>query len=165
MTDIKKLTEDLEYARYHCTSNKGKDAINDAIDLINRQQAENDNLEKQFRILDVECSRLEKKTEEQQAEIERLKKQDVTAEKIIREQGGTILTLKDENSRLFDRNCELSEKGEKAVIACIAARNEAIKEFAERLKDDMVPNIDDSYIESFVEEYIDNLVKEKVGEE
>lgn len=40
MTDIKKIIEDLEYARYHCTSNKGKDAINDAIDLINRQQAE-----------------------------------------------------------------------------------------------------------------------------
>ena len=40
MTDIKKIIEDLEYARYHCTSNKGKDAINDAIDLINRQKAE-----------------------------------------------------------------------------------------------------------------------------
>ena len=40
MTDIKKIIEDLEYARYHCTSSKGKDAINDAIDLINRQQAE-----------------------------------------------------------------------------------------------------------------------------
>ena len=40
MTDIKKIIEDLEYARYHCTSNKGKDAINDAIDLINRQQSE-----------------------------------------------------------------------------------------------------------------------------
>ena len=43
------------------------------------------------------------------------------------------------------------------------AKSEAVKEFAERLKDDMVPNIDDSYIESFVEEYIDNLVKEMVG--
>lgn len=46
-----------------------------------------------------------------------------------------------------------------------AIRNESIKEFAERLKDDMVLNIDDTYIESFVEEYIDNLVKELVGEE
>ena len=44
MTDIKKLTEDLEYARYHCTSNKGKDAINDALDLINRQQKDIDDL-------------------------------------------------------------------------------------------------------------------------
>ena len=44
------------------------------------------------------------------------------------------------------------------------ARAESIKEFAERLKDDMVPNIDDSYIESFVEEYIDNLVKEIIGD-
>jgi hypothetical protein len=64
----------------------------------------------------------------QKAEIERLKERDETAEKIIREQGGTILHLKNENSRLFDRNFELSEKGEKAVIACIAARAEAVKE-------------------------------------
>ena len=54
-----------------CKVKRGRDTL----DLINRQQAENDNWEKQFRILDVECSRLEKKTEEQQAEIERLKKQ------------------------------------------------------------------------------------------
>ena len=47
MTDIKKIIEDLEYARYHCTSNKGKDAINDAIDLINRQQAEIERLNTQ----------------------------------------------------------------------------------------------------------------------
>lgn len=67
----------------------------------------------------------------QKAEIERLKERDETAEKIIREQGGTILHLKNENSRLFDRNFELSEKGEKAVIACIAARAEAIKECLE----------------------------------
>ena len=51
MTDIKKIIEDLEYARYHCTSNKGKDAINDAIDLINRQQAEIERLKKENLIL------------------------------------------------------------------------------------------------------------------
>ena len=98
----------------------------------------------------------------QQAEVERLKKQDVTAEKIIREQGGTILTLKDENSRLFDRNCELSEKGEKAVIACIAARNEAIKEFAERLKERARPTAE--FCEVVLGQDIDNLVKEIIGE-
>jgi hypothetical protein len=46
MTDIKKLTEDLEYTRYHCISTKGKDAINNALDLINRQQAEIERLQK-----------------------------------------------------------------------------------------------------------------------
>ena len=60
--------------------------------------------------------------------------------------------------RAYQENCFL-EASRKSV------RTEAIKEFAERLKDEMVPNIDDSYIESFVEEYIDNLVKEMVGEE
>ena len=51
MTDIKKIIEDLEYARYHCTSNKGKDAINDAIDLINRQQAEIEEWTKELKII------------------------------------------------------------------------------------------------------------------
>ena len=51
------------------------------------------------------------------------------------------------------------------AITIETCQAEAIKEFAERVKDDMVPNIDDSYIESFVEEYIDNLVKEIIGEE
>lgn len=131
MTDIKKLTEDLEYARYHCTSNKGKDAINDALDLINRQQAENDNWEKQFRILDVECSRLEKKTEEQQAEIER---------------------LKNANDSFTDIGKLYSE-----------IKAEAIKEFAERLKERRGVNF--PFTRTVFVEDIDNLVKEMVGEE
>lgn len=51
-----------------------------ALDLINRQKAEierlkteNKDISEQFRILDVECERLEKANEKQKAEIERLK--------------------------------------------------------------------------------------------
>lgn len=44
-----------------------------SLDLINRQQAEYNNLLEQFRILDCECERLEKADENQKAEIERLK--------------------------------------------------------------------------------------------
>lgn len=51
MTDIKELVQELEYANYHCTSNKGKKAINDALDLINRLQADKDRLQ---RLLDEE---------------------------------------------------------------------------------------------------------------
>ena len=123
MTDIKKIIEDLEYARYHCTSNKGKDAINDAIDLINRQQAE----------------------------IERLKAENEKAKNYL--------------AKCFDKYEKTKIAKESLENTVYTARAEAIKEFAERLKDDMVPNIDDSYIESFVEEYIDNLVKEIIGEE
>ena len=43
-----------------------------SLDLINRQQAEYNNLLEQFRILDCECERLEKTDENQKAEIERL---------------------------------------------------------------------------------------------
>ena len=80
----------------------------------------------------------------QQAEIERLQKGNDELGKAI--------------AGAYELNCFL-EATRKIV------RVEAIKEFAEKLKDDMVPNIDDTYIESFVEDYIDNLVKEMVGEE
>ena len=76
----------------------------------------------------------------QQAEIERLQEQDEIAEKIIREQADRIFNLQSENGRLTDRNFELSEKGEKAVIAYIAAKNEAVKEFAEKLCEGRVSN-------------------------
>ena len=54
---------------------------------------------------------------------------------------------------------------EQIDLANKLGRIDGILKFAEMLKDDMVPNIDDFYIESFVEEYIDNHVKEMVGEE
>ena len=80
MTDneiIKALEDKTHKAEYSWVDSSYCDVevslLKNALALINRQQAENDNWEKQFRILDVECSRLEKKTEKQQAEIERLK--------------------------------------------------------------------------------------------
>ena len=124
MTDIKKIIEDLEYARYHCTSNKGKDAINNALDLINRQQAE----------------------------IERL---------------NSCVKSEDEVRAIMKAQMEPMVKeitNEQIDLANKLGRIDGILKFAEKLKDDMVPNIDDFYIESFVEEYIDNLVKEMVGE-
>ena len=73
----------------------------------------------------------------------------------------------DRSESKVNRLKQYDEERDKRLHARLTetARAEAIKEFAERLKDDMVPNIDDSYIESFVEEYIDNLVKEIIGEE
>ena len=44
MTD-KQIIKALEDVRYHLTSHKHKDVINEAIDIINRQQAEIDRLE------------------------------------------------------------------------------------------------------------------------
>ena len=106
----------------------------------------------------------------QQAEIERLQKQDKVAEEIIREQADKIFNLQSENDRLTDRNRALSEKADNSIIACISARAEAVKEFAERLKEHKI-DIDVSfgygrevYTEAVAVIEIDNLVKEMVGE-
>lgn len=52
-----------------------------ALDLINRQEAEYEDLQEQFRHLDIECERLEKANESQEAEIERLRKENKTTER------------------------------------------------------------------------------------
>ena len=57
-----------DYTHFDCQRQVAKDAL----DLINRQMAEYNNLLEQFRILDCECERLEKTDENQKAEIERL---------------------------------------------------------------------------------------------
>jgi hypothetical protein len=114
MTDIKKINEDLEYARYHCTSSKGKDAINDALNLINRQQAE----------------------------IKRL----TTLAKLGNMRADDYRAMRDK---------------------CKTARAEAIKEFAERLKEkhSQADILCPRRIVSLTEMELDNLVKEMVGEE
>lgn len=160
--------EECPYWHEFCEPNNV--TAKDVLDLINRMKADKEAL-----IAGQET--LQKALAEKSAEVENLKKRDETAEKIIREQGGTILHLKNENSRLFDRNFELSEKGEKAVIACIAARAEAIKEFAEKLKEalpmecrtvvegnDMEGITDTGFQEDDTMTTIDNLVKEMVGD-
>lgn len=106
MTDIKKLTEDLEYARYHCTSNKGKDTINDAIALINRQQKDVEEL----------CKVL---------------------------------------GRAYQENCFLE-----ATRKCV--RVDAIKEFAERLKEEFTTG--SAIMRISVLNIVDDLVKEMIGE-
>lgn len=45
------------------------------LDLINRQKAEIEKLQRQFSALDDECNRLEKSEDEKRAEIERLRKE------------------------------------------------------------------------------------------
>ena len=98
----------------------------------------------------TEFDRIKNMSVQEMAEIKRLKAED---EKY------PFKCVMPFNSMVYSKSIEDYDR----LIGDIGS--DAIKEFAERLKDDMVPNIDDSYIESFVEEYIDNLVKEMVGEE
>jgi hypothetical protein len=91
----------------------------------------------------------------QQAEIERLTERDEIAERIIREQGGAILSLKNKIRRL-------SEKDEKTIITRIVERNTAIKEFAEKCKKEL--RTGEIIMDKSIRDIIDNLVKETVGE-
>lgn len=109
--------------------------VRKAEEEINRQKAEYNNLLEQFRILDCECGRLEKADENQKAEIERLK-------------GSVIINNIMEIQKI---------KRE--------AKSEAIKEFAERLKEKSFKTIRNYGLTKDVVEVcdIDNLVKEMVG--
>jgi adenine-specific DNA glycosylase len=120
-----------------------------ALDLINRQQAEIVSLKNKVELLEMEKEMSKKDRDKATAyAMDIIKKQDV------------------EIKRLTERNFELAEKGEKVVIAYKTAKSEAIKEFAERLKEKTNRVY---YVESIallnVHEVIDNLVKEMVGEE
>lgn len=112
-----------------------KRIVRKAEEEINCQKSEYNNLLEQFRILDCECGRLEKADENQKAEIERLK-------------GSVIINNIMEIQKI---------KRE--------AKSEAIKEFAERLKEKSFKTIRNYGLTKDVVEVcdIDNLVKEMVG--
>ena len=154
MTDkkltYKEIIKALEYCK-DCSANLNVEII----DLITRQQAEYENLKVENQSLRTAANSLKMHYEEAQAEVERLKRElDLVIENSISARyphcvlygNGAILT------KSFEEYDEL--------IADISA--EAIKEFAERLKDKitMSPH---SFI-SIDKWYIDNLVKEMVGE-
>lgn len=113
----------------------------DALSLINRQKVDYEDLQEQFRHLDIECERLEKANESQKAEIERLQNdlaQTEDAYKTVHEMNGAY-------ARKID-----------------FAKAEAIKEFAERLKEKATQGGAFGYVDCYE---IDNLVKEMVGDE
>lgn len=109
--------------------------LEDALDLIASQKAEKEAL-----IAGQET--LQKHIAEQRAEIERLEK---------------------ENKNLLSKLCKKVRTESKVVEKLIKA--EAIKEFAERLKDKSKKRTQDVYGEMVFFGDIDNLVKEMVGEE
>jgi FtsZ-binding cell division protein ZapB len=74
--------------------------------------------------------------------------------------------LQEENERLKNCRKEEVEKLMAATDKVISeTKAEAYKEFAAKIKEDAVWICDDNYIEDALTEYIDNLVKELVGEE
>lgn len=60
MTD-NEIINALEYIRYHLTASKHKEVIDDAIDLINRQQAEIERLKKLLEEADISYNKCAKR--------------------------------------------------------------------------------------------------------
>lgn len=154
MTD-KKLTDNeiikalQEMADYPNNYEEGQDLKN-ALDLINRLQAQNKDLAETVHNLAIEKDALFDKAEELKAEIERLNALVKTKNKLIEGLDQSI-------SYAYDR---------------------AIKDFAERLKNEIINDTayacDSTQHSGYydyqikigdIPEYIDNLVKEMVGDD
>ena len=136
----------VNYARFDCK----RQAAKDTLDLINRQKAEIESNKAKIKI-SAEC------IARQDKEIERLNKQ-LEEFKFLESRVNSIKnTPKDTFS------------GALISIAEGVARYEAIKEFAERLKEyvesyDVTTGYRVTIVQAVEEETIDNLVKEMVGE-
>lgn len=154
----KKLTDNeivktlQEMADYPHNYEEGQDLQN-ALDLINRLQVQNKELAETIHNLTLEKDTLFDKTEELKAEVERLK--------ALAENGASAI---DTNNRLVQRFAEI--------------KSEAVKDFAERLKNEIINDTayacditqHSGYYDYQIKigdipEYIDNLVKEMVGED
>ena len=137
----------LGHISIYCADNNGKDVCSiklvDIIDLINRQQAE----------------------------IERLQnalfKQEDTMQMIIKERDAEIESLKNDLAKEFTCFVGSPHKVESCPFfdELENERAEAVKEFAERLKNEItIRTTHSKEQDELVLFYIDNLVKEMVGE-
>jgi hypothetical protein len=129
---------------YYCCNAK-KDCVDemkcDALDLINRQQAE---IENYIKVAEYQ--------------------QNLTVKKSFE-----IKELKAEIERLTARNFELAEKGEKVVIAFKNAKSEAIKEFAGLVDKDIDKKLSESIKAQnphlyLIHQIVKDRLKEMVGD-
>ena len=133
------------------------------LDLINRQQAEIENYSNNTKTMSDSIYKMQKLIESQQAEIERLKHEREVLIEDIHHSADQINEQIEEIERLtINMNAfGLGMKREKERADTIRA--EAIKEFAERLKESNHGSL--SYCTGWVDfDDIDDLVKEMIGE-
>ena len=155
----------------------------DALDLINRQKAENEELKLELKSMRGAANSYKMHYENAQAEVEKFKKIDRLAQKTIDLQTAEIKKLEAEVERLENERIERIRELTKVVYdkEIAEAKADAIKEFAERLKPMMFGYYDcleqsakgrpykgdtlmDYEVVDMVEDCIDNLVKEMVGD-
>lgn len=163
MTDneiIKALESEIHLAEYvdsdYC-SNVKLEIIKSALDLITRQQAENENLKVENQSLRSAANSLKMHYEEAQAEIERLKQRNAVCEAANR----CIVWQRDRRDREIK---ELHSQIAELNIYKSKIKAEAVKEFVERIKEFMrnkFKALDEYEFEYITERDIDNLVKER----
>ena len=133
-----------------CPMLKNKECLTslrkNALDLITRQQAEIERLQKEVNLVSMQFQDIQERQEESQAEIDKLNAEN-------------MLTMSERNAF---RN-SFYEVSKQLKIA----KSEAFKEFAEKLKEFMhnkFKALDEYEFEYITERDIDNFVKEMVGE-
>ena len=120
--------------------------LQDAIDLHTRQQAEIERLQKEVNLVSMQFQDIQERQEESQAEIDKLNAEN-------------MLTMSERNAfrtSFYDVLKQLK-----------TAKSEAVKEFAERVKEFMhnkFKTLDEYEFEYITESDIGNLLKEMVGE-
>ena len=147
-------------------------AIKHALDLINRKDQENESLkaaiERLREIRDLCNTTILEKNEQ----IEKLEISDASKEECTIKQHGEIKELKAEVERLITLNSKLEGENYSLRVKQRTIKAEAYKEFANRLTDKIMDNIDRSldnpngndYVITDVYETINNLLNGLVGD-
>lgn len=183
---VAKTPDDCERLGCPCFSNPKICIFSDengvilsALSLINRQKSDYEDLQEQFRHLDIECERLEKANERQKAEIEKLQHRNSELDIELKAMRGAANSYKADGERLqdeMDKQYEIAEANVRAEIASGGTschwcedkvKADAIKEFDERLKEDCLDfPLEDGDVTMLVDvDSYNNLVKEMVGDD
>ena len=162
------ISNSCPYEKIHDIPTCTTKLTRDALDLINRQQAEIDELKHEREVLIEDIHHSADQTNEQMEEIEKLNVELVGMRDACKSYKMHYDNAQAELERLtINMNAfGLGMKREKERADTIRA--EAIKEFAEKLKEDLgIWSFDFTYYADRAEArgYIDNLVKEIVGED
>ena len=171
MTDAE-IKNNLMFIAHYCHDEYNEIRVDvlllEALDLINRQQAEIADERAKGNICAEVIARQDKEIAKYKAEIKNYSRNNrsltgtvTEMQKALKKQSAEIERLQNE---CFCIANEREAIGECLNTAVDEAKAEAIKEFAERLKEEANPHYFDNYAFAVPVAFIDNLVKEMVGD-
>lgn len=156
------LIKDLESLRYHITFSQGKETIDDAVETINRLQAQNEELARELRQTKYFYDSTKNEAHSYRLDIKKLKAE-------IDKYSQLQATL----NMFWDvlLKCKIAKRKkyptlEEFAEAIQEIRAEAKQEIVDALKDLPLFEVKPSHFAAVVtHEEIDNFLKEKVGED